>query len=129
MAGRTFDLHLQLLDRQIVDADGRMAGKVDDVELEQSEDGAVYVTALLVGPIALGARLGGRFGRWVTTMAQHVAGESGRDPVRVSMSHVIEIDSSIVVNQTAEQLGLSSGDSWIAERIVGRLPGATHASE
>jgi hypothetical protein len=55
-----------LLDRQIVDRDGVPVGKVDDVEF--SDDGR-SVTALLTGQRALGARFGGRLGRWITDTA------------------------------------------------------------
>jgi hypothetical protein len=34
MAGRALEAGLQLLDRQLIDKDGRLAGKVDDLELE-----------------------------------------------------------------------------------------------
>jgi hypothetical protein len=54
-----------LLDRQIFDADGLPAGKVDDLELTLPEDGGPPVlTAILTGPLALGPRIGGRLGQW-----------------------------------------------------------------
>ena len=59
-----------------IDPDGRMVGKVDDLELELAEDGTPYVTALLTGPRALGPRLGGRLGRrwWPIAGRLHSAG-------------------------------------------------------
>ena len=39
MAGRVLEAGLQLLDRQLVDRYGRLAGKVDDLELELPEGG------------------------------------------------------------------------------------------
>jgi hypothetical protein len=124
--GRVLDLHLQMLDRQIVDGDGRLAGKVDDLELEVAPSGAVYVSAVLTGPIALGARFGGRTGRWLTLLAQRLGGNAGRPPTRVPMSHVTEIGSAITVDGSAADLGLAEGERWFADRIVGRLPGASH---
>jgi hypothetical protein len=41
MAGRTLEAALHLLDRQLVDKDGRLAGKVDDLELEFPAGGVV----------------------------------------------------------------------------------------
>ena len=35
MAGRTLEAALHLLDRQLVDKDGRLAGKVDDLGAQQ----------------------------------------------------------------------------------------------
>jgi len=39
MAGRIFEAGLQLLDRQLIDKDGKHAGKVDDLELEFPDGG------------------------------------------------------------------------------------------
>jgi hypothetical protein len=36
MAGRSFEAGLQLLDRQLIDEDGKHAGKVDDLEHKTS---------------------------------------------------------------------------------------------
>ena len=52
-APTTIDAGLQLLDRQIVDRDGRMTGKVDDLELTQLEDAPPFLSALITGPGAL----------------------------------------------------------------------------
>ena len=45
MAGRVLEAGLHLLDRQLVDRDGRLAGKVDDLEFELPEGGPPVVTA------------------------------------------------------------------------------------
>ena len=56
------DAVLHLLDRQVLDVDGRMVCKVDDVELVESDDGALVLTGLLAGSAALVPRFGGRLG-------------------------------------------------------------------
>lgn len=51
-AGRRVWAVLELLDRQLVDRDGRLVGKVDDVEFELPDDPdglPCWVSALLVG--------------------------------------------------------------------------------
>jgi len=87
------------------------------------------VSALLVGPIALGPRFKGRLGHWITTLAQHAAGDRERGPHRVDMSHVVEIDSSVALDVSAIDVGLRSGDDWVRDHIIGRIPGARHESE
>ena len=63
MAGRIFEAGLQLLDRQLIDKDGRHAGKVDDLELEFPDGaGPPVVAAILAGPGALSRRLDGLLG-------------------------------------------------------------------
>ena len=49
---------LSLLDHQMVDRTGRDCGKVDDLELDLTDDGDLVVTHLLAGPGILAERLG-----------------------------------------------------------------------
>jgi hypothetical protein len=63
--GRRLWAALHLLDRQLLDRNGRPAGCVDDIELSATGDGSLYVSALLSGPGRLAPRLGAaHFGRW-----------------------------------------------------------------
>jgi hypothetical protein len=57
------DALLSLMDRQIADSDGRLVGKVDDLELTEQEDHDLNVTGILTGRAALVARLGGNHDR------------------------------------------------------------------
>lgn len=87
---------LNLLDRQVLDRDGRMLGKVDDIELTQQEDG-LAITALLTGPAAMLHRLGGRLGtQLVTTYEQLRVSEPHRTrPWRIDMEYVDRLDSAL----------------------------------
>jgi sporulation protein YlmC with PRC-barrel domain len=87
---------LNLLDRQILDCEGRMVGKVDDIELVQQEDG-LAMTAVLTGPAALLHRLGGRLGsRLVTTWDRLKVTEPERTrPWRIEMDRVDRLDSAL----------------------------------
>jgi hypothetical protein len=62
------DAALHLLDRQVVDVEGRMVCNVDDLEVTDAGDGHLSVTGLLVGPAALVPRLSGRLGGWLQRM-------------------------------------------------------------
>ena len=128
-AGRILLLHLHLLDRQVVGPDDRLVCKVDDVELEPDEAGRLMVTAILVGPRALGPRLGGRLGRWLTAIADRLADDRGAGPHRVDMRVVTDIGSTIRVDRTREELGLAPLERWVDEHVVRRIPGSRHASE
>jgi sporulation protein YlmC with PRC-barrel domain len=92
----TIDGALELLDRQLLDVEGRMLGKVDDVELTQTESG-LTITALLTGPVALLHRLGGRLGNNLVT--QYVAlrpSETNRSrPWRIVIDDVERLDSAL----------------------------------
>ena len=47
------DLALHLLDRQVQDAEGALVGKVDDVELTRTDDGALVSPDLCPSPRSL----------------------------------------------------------------------------
>jgi len=125
-AAREFDLELHLLDRQVVDADGRMVSKVDDLELNLDDGGNPYVTAILVGPRALGPRTGGHLGRWMTAIAARLAGS--QDPPRIDFGHVVDIGEEIKLGCRVDDLDVQSLEDWIREKVISRIPGSNHAS-
>lgn len=127
--GRTLDLHLHLLDRQVVDPDGHFVCKVDDLELEVDEDGYPYITAILVGPRALGPRLGGRLGRWMTSIGRRLAEGQRWQPPRIAFGLVSDIGSSITVVRRREELHVAALEDWVDRYVIGRLPGSRHESE
>ena len=129
MTDEPFDLRLRLLDRQVVDCDGAMICKVDDVELTAADDGGYVVTALLAGPLALGPRLPGRLGRWVVALARRWATDADPAPRRIPFDRVAELGSAITLDCTRQELGLAALEDWMREHVVDRIPGSTHASE
>jgi sporulation protein YlmC with PRC-barrel domain len=87
---------LHLLDRQLIDADGKLLGKVDDVELTERA-GALLVTGLQTGPAALLNRLGGGLGAAVveTWRALKVSEPNRTRPWRIDISDVDRLDSAV----------------------------------
>jgi sporulation protein YlmC with PRC-barrel domain len=130
MAGRTLEAALQLLDRQLVDADGRLAGKVDDLELTFPDGGGPpLVTAILAGPGALSRRVGGRLGAWLEAVANRLRDGDDRRPARVPFSAVTEIGSAIRLRVVKAELETDRLEAWTRDRIIGKLPGAGHAPD
>jgi sporulation protein YlmC with PRC-barrel domain len=130
MAGRTLEAALHLLDRQLIDKDGRLAGKVDDLELEFPDGGGPpVVTAILAGPGALSRRIGGRFGAWLENLANRLREGDDRRPARVSFGVVREIGSAVELSAAKAELETDRLEAWTRERIIGRLPGAGDAPE
>lgn len=128
--GRRLWAGLQLLDRQLVDRNGRMAGCVDDLELaRREEDGHLYVSAILSGPGALAQRLGrNRFGGWLRRVHALVSPAEG-DPVRIAFKRVSDIGDHITVAAEREELGSASADRWVRDHVVAHIPGSGHAPE
>jgi sporulation protein YlmC with PRC-barrel domain len=129
-AGRRLWAVLELLGRQIVDSDGRLAGKVDDLELEipDEADGLPVVTAILSGPGALAGQIGGAAGRWLASVEQRLLSPDAI-PSRIAFDRVRRIDHEVEVAESATALDSNRGDRWVRDVILAKIPGASHASE
>ncbi len=114
---KTIDLGLNLLDHQLLDADGRRCGKVDDIALEGAPGGDFEVVAILCGPGVWRARAGviGRIAAWL--------GGGGR--VRVPWDEVAGVDSHVKLHKRADELGLGRGDDRLRPYIA-KIPGSDH---
>jgi sporulation protein YlmC with PRC-barrel domain len=95
---------LDLLDRQLLDVEGRMLGKVDDVELAYTDQG-LAVTALLTGQVALLHRLGGDLGNELATKyVQLRPSETNRSrPWRLPIDDVARLDSAVHLHVRREE--------------------------
>jgi len=95
-----FDAVLRLLDRQVIDSEDRLVCKVDDLELTESPDGTVAITALLCGAAALIPRFGGRLGdRLLEKWGQLGLQQRGRTrPGRLDLDLVDRVTSAVHLN-------------------------------
>ena len=128
MSGRVLEAGLHLLDRQLIDSDGRLAGKVDDLELEVPEGGGPpVVTAILAGPGALSRRIGGRPGAWLEAVANRLRGD--QRPARVPFGVVKRIESAVDLSVAKAELETDRLEAWTRDHLIGRIPGAGDAPE
>jgi len=116
-----------LLDRQIVDRDGEPVGKVDDVELDYDERGDAYVTGLLLGQQALGDRIGGGLGRWISAIARRMSEPPDQPPIRIGLDLVAKVDSAVHLSVARELLPEPPLEVWLRAHLIGRIPGAGDA--
>lgn len=116
---------LRLLDHQVLGPDGLLLGNVDDLELVVCDEGW-YITAVLVGPAALGRRLPGKLGRWTVAIWRRLQTTEGAEPAQVAISQVRDIGASVTVSGVAAAtLARSFGlELWLREFVVSRIPGA-----
>jgi hypothetical protein len=112
------DLGFMLLDRQLVDSNGRRCGKVDDLEIEGGPGGEAKVVALVSGPEAWHAGKHGPLG-W---LAAWLYGRSDRTAL-VHLDTIDELGPAIKLRLPAAELELGHGDDRAAE-FVRRIPGA-----
>jgi hypothetical protein len=133
----------ELLDRQIVDRDGRLAGKVDDLQFDEpgeapeasaggagvADDGARPVLrVLLTGPGALAGQIGGAAGRWLAAVERRL-GDRGEEPAGIPFGLVTGIATDVTVAASRRDLASDGGERWARDVIVAKIPGAGHAAE
>ena len=130
-AGREVWAVLELLDRQLVDRDGCLVGKVDDVEFELPDepDGLPRVTALLAGLGALANHIGGDTGKALAAAERRLAERRDRQPSRVDIALVRDIASAIELDADRDDLDTNRGERWVRDVIIAKIPGAGHAAE
>jgi hypothetical protein len=127
--GRAIDAGLMLLDRQLIDCEQLLAGKVDDLELTVPEGGGPpVVTAILAGPGALAGRLGDRLGRMIEVVAARLR-HPGEAPGRISFGLVKHIDSAVHLSARRGDLDTDRVESMVRDYLIGYIPGSGHAPQ
>ena len=124
-SGRIVDAGLDLLDRQLVDVGGRMAGRCDDLEMPSpDEGGAPSVTAILAGPGALASRIGGRPGRWIASVHARLQDPEPEGPASIGFGVVKRLGVVIELSVHREDLQVMRLETWVRDRIICRIPGS-----
>ena len=121
------DAGLALLDRQIVDCDGRPVAKVDDLEIAYDAEGRPYISALLYGAGAAGPRIRGGVGRAITAIWRRFRPEFDPRPARIPLNHVSGIDSAVHLSIPVTAIDLPV-TTWVNDRIIRKIPGAGHGA-
>jgi hypothetical protein len=129
--GRRVWAVLDLLDRQLVARDGRLVGKVDDVEfvIDDEPDALPRVSALCSGLGALANNIGGTTGRALAAAERRLAAEREHVPSRVDIALVREIGSAVELAADRDELDTNRAERWTRDVIVDKIPGAGHAAE
>jgi sporulation protein YlmC with PRC-barrel domain len=105
----SIDLGLNLLDHQLLDAEGRRCGKVDDLALEGGPGEELQLAAIL----SAHAGLIGRAAAWL----------GGGRRVRVPWEDVAEVGSHVKLRKRAGELGLGRGDDRLRPYLE-KIPGS-----
>jgi hypothetical protein len=115
------DLIRDVLDKRVVDRNGREMGRVDGIVLEQRPGTAPLVAAIRIGPSVLGNRIHPAIGRWVAALEYGFGIHEGR-PVRLPISALeiaADIKTDVAIGETAAGVVEQRLRKWI-----GKLPGA-----
>jgi sporulation protein YlmC with PRC-barrel domain len=113
-----------VLDTQVVDRHGRRFGKVDGLVLEVRPGQPPVLVALEIGGLVLARRLHGRLAAWLSRRRHW--GPFSLHALRVPWRAVRAIRTAeIHLDLDATRTPLWTLERWLAERVVGRLPGGS----
>jgi sporulation protein YlmC with PRC-barrel domain len=137
MEARHLYAGLHLLDRQILDREGRYCGKVDDVELERDEaTGSLFVTAIVSGPGALAYRTGHhRLGRWLQRVNAFVFPppdgdeDEDHDPTTIAFGRIADIGHHVTFAGDHSETAGFSVERWVRDHLIGPIPGSGDAPQ
>ena len=115
------DVARDLLDKQVVDRNGRMLGRVDGIVLDRYEDGPPRLAAILIGPVALGFRLHPALGRWMAALERTFGLERGR-PVRIDVRRISRIGRYVRTDLASSETAAFAVERRL-RRWVGKIPG------
>ena len=115
------DVCRDLLDKQVVDRNGRWLGRVDGIVLEHTDGGPPRLAAILIGPVALAFRLHPAIGRWMAAFERICELPKGR-PVRIGLEHIVDIGRYVKTDLSSSETDALAVEHKL-RRWVARIPG------
>ena len=120
---------LHLLDKQLIDREGVLCGNVDDLELEETAEGALLVAGIRSGAGALARRLGASvLGRWLEQVHRGVDPERA-DHTFIPLARVDQIGPHVKLSLDHTEVATWHTERWVADHVIDHIPGAEHAPE
>ena len=114
------DLVRDLLDKAIVDRNGRDMGRVDSVVLEIRAGAPARVTAVEIGPAVLAYRIAPMLGRIIAGL-EHAFGMDEDRPLRIPIGKILDITEHVKVDFTVGQTSAATVERYM-RGWVSRLP-------
>ena len=117
------DLVRDLLDKKVVDRNGREIGRVDSLVLENGVNAPVRVAALQIGPAVLAHRLHPVLGRWIAAFEHGCGIDEGR-PMRVAIGDVLEIADHVKIDRSFGETPAATVELSL-RRWIRKIPGSS----
>jgi hypothetical protein len=112
-----------LLDKELIDREGKSVGRVDGIVLELRPHGRPVVAYVECGGTILARRLGSRMARWIAGLKRRVTGRDP-EPTRIGVEKITMIGVDLCVSVDSNDMPALNFEHWLAKHIVSRIPGA-----
>ena len=114
------DLVHDLLDKRVVDRNGRDMGRVDSLVLEIRDGAPPRVTGLEIGPAVLAYRISPVLGRIVAGL-EHAFGVDENRPLRIPIGRILGINQHVKVDVAIGQTSAATVEQHL-RGWVSRIP-------
>jgi len=124
VSDEVMNLGTQVVDRRLLDRNGRHAGKVDDLILELSDAPPAdcpgpEVVALRSGPTAMSQNMSQPM-QWLVRLIYRLIGLSDPRPSEIPWSSVASIDVVVHLNVDRSETGWTAVGDAVNRRIIAR---------
>ncbi len=116
------DVVRNVLDKSVVDRNGREMGRVDGILLDQKTGQPPRLAAVLIGPSVLGERLHPRLGRLVNALEKRLGLDRDR-PTRIDFGDVEDVDRRVRLRLTIGDTAAAAVEQRLRAWWV-KLPGS-----
>jgi sporulation protein YlmC with PRC-barrel domain len=116
------DVVRDVLDKAVVDRNGRKMGRVDGIVLDRREGQPPRLTAILIGPVALGDRLHRNIGRLVSTLVARTGLGQGR-PVRIDFENIADVGRSVKLRLLIGETAVDAVERRLRAWVL-KIPGS-----
>ena len=111
-----------LLDKQLVDRNGRNIGRVDGLVLELRPNQPPRVAAMELGPLTLARRVHPPLERWLQALATWCG--HALAPIRLPLETFRDVGIDIELDLDADaDPRLLRAERWLSEHVIRRIPG------
>lgn len=117
----TIRLMAEVLDKQLLDANGDNAGRVDGIVLELRDDKPPRLAYLEVSPITLFSRFSLRLAHWYARHDRRFGAGRGV-PFRIPWSRVSRDGTTLKLDFIADSSPINALEDWLRAKIVERMP-------
>jgi sporulation protein YlmC with PRC-barrel domain len=114
------DLVHDLLDKKVVDRNGRDMGRVDSIVLEVRDGAAPRVIALEIGPVVLASRIAPLLGRIVAGI-EHACAMDDNRPLRIPIGKILGLTEQVKVDVAVGQTSAATVEQSL-RRWISRIP-------
>jgi sporulation protein YlmC with PRC-barrel domain len=116
------DVVRDVLDKLVVDRNGRDMGRVDGILLDQRNGQPPRLAAILIGPAALGYRLHPRVGRFVSAVEARLGLADGR-PARIEAAEIADVGRRVKLRLTIGDTAVDAIEQRLRAWIL-KIPGS-----